>query len=548
MGPKYAAFFAIIFFGAAVGLMPPQLYRYFIQFMQKGGDDVLFKIAAIGVSIAVCAFAASSISILAREWLRCELEAFLRRKVHRSLSETELSQLEAVQRGEWIERISSDLLQAERFLTESFPDQIKNFLMFVGAGSLFLYYSGALGLIPVGTAIGLAILNRAIHQRLRPVLNEIRGLHGEVYQRLIENFEGLRTIRSFCGEAMVEQRFDVRLKLIKSKSLKMIRSFALLIGTNELISQLAVTGILAIAFIQLRSGSITVDDALVYPFYIGVFFNSVATFSRGSHDWNQYFAKGGRLAALFYELPASASTDIQINTPITEILGIDNRIFLKDIELKYPGHERLTAPFDFNISRGEVIGIVGPSGCGKSTLLEFLAGLRPMTANNQRVLLPTTITSYVEQKPYTFEGTIAENLRFGCNVSATTQQLWEALENTSLVHFVRFSGGLDFRLQDRGENLSEGQKYRLGIARAILSDKPFLLLDEPFAALDPQSIQVIIDLINKERQRRGIVIVTHNMPPGLIFDRLIDFATPETTRQTEVVKRGSVSFCVPETV
>lgn len=520
MRGKYALFFLITLLGAAVGLLPPHLYKLFFQSMEHGDAGALVKIAVFGGIVALATMIATGISIYAREWLRCEMEASLRSNVLRALSHTSLQQLEQLNRGEWIACTSSDLGVTEEFLTESFPEQIRNALMFLGSCTLFLYYGGWLGAILLLLAVGLVFLNVRIQKKMQPALDEIRDLHGDVYQQLLENFEGLRTIRSYSGEQMVQENFAHKLRTINKKSLHTMRPFASLIGTNELFILLGMTAVLVLILHRVNQGMLSFDDALVYPFYMGIFFSSVAGFYRSNFDWTMFFTKGARLANLMYNLSDPVKNQTDLVKYVTEQHAT---LAFSQIDLRYPGFPPLTAPFDLTIKRHELVGIIGPSGCGKSTLLEFLAGLRPLEVNGVNTMMKTEFSSYVEQKPYIFEGTIADNLRFGCNQNATDEALWQALKKAHLADFFKARRGLDFYVHERGQNLSEGEKYRLGIARAILSNKPYLLLDEPFAALDAHAIAAIVALLASERAERGIVVVTHYVPASLVFDQMIDF-------------------------
>lgn len=522
VGVKYLLFFLVLVAVAIVDLAPPQIYRYFFQNIHDQNDHVIIKFLFFGISIALCSFLATAVLIYAQEWLRCQIETYLRKTMLSSLSSTGIAKIDTIHRGEWMTSASSDLIQTEDFLAMSFPEQIKNALMFLGLCGLFWFHSGSFGLIPIGIALLLILLNVVVQRRMRPGMNEIRDLHGDVYQRLLENFEGLRTIRSFNGEEMVQKNFFLKLSNINRKSLNIMKSFALLIGSNDCAILLGITGILSLILFQLDLSKMAFADAIIYPFYMGMFFVSVSGFVRSNYDWNIFFTRGARLGNLIYcfTSPSTEKSSVDLGQNYEWQNSLPD---LNDIELRYPGHELLVPLFDLSIRKNEVFGIIGPSGCGKSTLLEFLAGLRPLIVDGKNLLLPTSLTSYVEQKPYLFAGTVADNLRFGCNATVSDERIWQALAKAKLADFLSEKNGLHFQIHDRGQNLSEGQKYRLGITRAILSDKPFLLMDEPFAALDFVSIKAIIDLIDYERTRRGIVIVTHYLPSELIFDRFIDF-------------------------
>ena len=105
------------------------------------------------------------------------------------------------------------------------------------------------------------------------------------------------------------------------------------------------------------------------------------------------------------------------------------------------------------------------------------------------------------------------------------EELWRCLASLGLADLVRARGGLDAELVDRGMNLSEGQRYRLSLARGVLSDRPVLLLDEPFAALDEDSVACVVEAIETERgEGRAILLSTHVMPRGLEPSELISLS------------------------
>lgn len=518
---KYAVFLSVILTSALIGLLPPQLYRYFMQSTNSPSVDALVHLCLFGSFIALCSLVSAVTLIIAKEWLRCEIETYLRNKVLVALCETSLSKLEEVNRGEWLHSVSGDLIETENFLTIALPEQIRNCLIFIFSSTLFIYYGDLFGGYLLLLAMVLVALNVLVQKKLKPALDEIRDLQGQVYQHLLVNFEGVRTIRSFHGEKMVQKKFGENLKRINRKCINTMRSFSFLIGTNEFMILSGITAVLGLIIFRLEIGTLTIDQALVFPFYMGLFFMSVASFYRSNFDWTMFLTKASRLATLIY----CSSQDVPIRNEESASFSKETppRLWYGDIELCHEGYPLLVPPFDMTINYGELLGVIGRSGSGKSTLLEFLAGLRRLRSKGEWCIPSALFSSYVEQKPYLFEGSLNDNLRFGCNADVSDEEIWATLEKAQLATLVKEKNGLQFFIKERGQNLSEGEKYRLGIVRALLAKKPFLLMDEPFAALDPCSIQAIVSLVNAEKMRRGIVIVTHYLPRGLLFDRIIDF-------------------------
>ncbi len=539
LGWRYYLFFGVtISFGAAV-LLPPAYFRFFTTHVQTVSDlnvqKFLPQLFIFGFMVASVLFLSAIGNILLQEWLRLTVESDLRKGVLRSLHLTPLTILENAQRGEWLTRMTGDLQRVEDFLSDFIPNQVRMLAVVIGSAALFILYSGVLALIPILVASILAFLNFRVQVKLSPLLKQMRDLHGGVLQMLVESLEGIRTIRSHSVERFVQKQFEGKLKTITVKSFHAARILGLLIGSNELIVQTMVAFSLSVVTLSFSKGSITLESLLFYPFFIGVFFNAAQGLASGSYDWNRFFIEAGRLAQLLKEEPSDgrgskSAAEIDLNSiSVLEVSAL---------EIGYKDKKPLIKNCDFQIGRGSMCAITGPSGCGKSTFLEVLAGLRPALSGSYRLMgsdgvhfigvisestlaIPLGLCAYVEQRPYIFEGTLRDNLTFGDDAN-NADLLWAYLDKVGLKEYATKNGGLSQILQDRGENLSEGERYRLALARALTLKRPFLICDEPFSALDKKSLNLIVELLNDESQHCGVVLVTHYIPQNLRLSRVFN--------------------------
>lgn len=190
-------------------------------------------------------------------------------------------------------------------------------------------------------------------------------------------------------------------------------------------------------------------------------------------------------------------------------------VVVEAVAYRYPGADTLVLD-DVSLSAGTGLTVItGDSGAGKSTLLDVIAGVCTPNAG--------TVTSgrshYVTQRPFLPDGTIGEALRLGTDVELPQHQLWSALHRVGLGEFVAgLPEGLETPLGDDGFGLSAGQRLRLGLARATLSDAPILLLDEPTAHLDAAGTDLVLDLIRHLAGNRCVVVATHSTDLVAIAD------------------------------
>lgn len=528
-----------------VFLLPQWFLQYFTQHSQGNRTlaetevkQFLTLLLVFGASIAACQWFAIFLGGVLREWLRLTVSVGLRRDAVTSLSRTRIDRLDSGHRGDWMTRMTGDLRSCEFFLTDSLTGQIRQLTMLAGTFGLFLYYSGPIAFALIPAAMLLLWFNAIVQRRMGPTLNEARVIEGDVFQSMIETFEGLRTIRSLGAEQFTLQRLDWQLGRMFQTGMRIMKSMAALMGLNEVGSQLVITAILTLAAYRISEGTLTAADALVYPFYINLFLGSAKALAGATYEWNRFFIEGGRLATMLYDESKQVEDQTKVFGDLDRNVPAVRRLSVQNLTLGYGGHPPVVEGFDFSLQTGEIVAVMGPSGCGKSTFLEAFSGLRFANAGTFAVELntgeerqfsqsPVFLSAFVEQQPYLFVGSFRDNVIMGME-SVSDEALWQALEEVGLAEMVRYRGGLDEILADRGRNLSVGQQYRLALCRALVCGRPFLLMDEPFAALDLESVERVVEALHEERDRgAGVVLITHLLPSRL-----------ETTRVINMKRRG----------
>lgn len=243
------------------------------------------------------------------------------------------------------------------------------------------------------------------------------------------------------------------------------------------------------------------------------FFQPLRTLSQHYHDRASALGAAEGLVALLEPeadeegAPGSAYAETGPDEPQRQRPGT---VALDDVELRHRGRERILGPLSLKVDPGEVVALIGPSGSGKSSLLQLIAGFIAPSAGRVRVT-PTPAIAWLDQRPLIIQGTLAENLRLVAP-GASDEALRDALKQAGLQAWLASTpAGLDTPLGERGVGLSGGEGQRLALARVFLSPAKLVLLDEPTAALDPETErEVIAGLTRLAASGRTLIVATHH--------------------------------------
>ena len=202
---------------------------------------------------------------------------------------------------------------------------------------------------------------------------------------------------------------------------------------------------------------------------------------------------------------------------------IKHHIQFKNVKFSYPNSRAdVLSDVSFRIPSGKLTGIIGASGSGKTTILDIISGLRRINSGEiffdkvpisaLRVKSLRSEIALLTQEPFMFDDTVRNNLSYA-QIDLSEEDLQNALRLSNSLDFINcLPQGLDTRIGDKGSSLSVGQKQRLAIARALLTNASIFLLDEPTSSLDQDSELVIVEMIDMLiRERKTVVVVAHRL-------------------------------------
>jgi ABC-type bacteriocin/lantibiotic exporter with double-glycine peptidase domain len=234
-----------------------------------------------------------------------------------------------------------------------------------------------------------------------------------------------------------------------------------------------------------------------------------------------------------------------------EIIKSIKSIQLKNVSYRYLDTDsEALSNVSLTFNKGTLNAIIGPSGSGKSTLIDIISGYR--NPSQGRVyfdkLEPSgsqinNLVSYVPQQPQIFDGQIIEHISYGMSGKSLSDVIDATILSGAHDFIMEFDDQYQAVLNNNGDNLSGGQRYKIDMARALLSDAPILILDEPTSALDYKSKDSIVATLKKIKKETSkiIIVITHDFSIMPVFDSVVLLEDGKITAQSAPTKLKSIS-------
>ena len=450
--------------------------------------------------------------------------------------------------GDILQRIN-DHSQIEQFLSSTTLTFIFNFVTFIVFGMVLAYYDLQIFLIYLIAGVLYVFWIRFFLARRRTINQKMFGLSAQNHSKIIQLISGIHDIKLTNSE--LEKRWEwenlqiktFRLSLSNLSLEQVQQSGAFLIneGKNILISFLAAKAVI--------EGNLTLGGMMALQYIVGQLngpIESLVGFIQHSQDAKISLERLNEIHTLDDEEPVDKSFISEYNRQAD--------IRIQNMEFSYPGQERPTLNnINLTIPAGKVTAIVGSSGSGKTTLLKLLLrfyevenGQITVGENNLSQILPSRWRAdcgTVMQEGYIFSDSIAKNIAVGVE-KIDHDRLFYAVRVANITPFIeQLPLGYNTKIGDEGIGVSQGQKQRILIARAVYKDPSFLFFDEATNALDANNERIIMQNLNTFFKGKTVIVVAHRLSTVKNADKIVVLEggriIEEGKHQELVQKRGS---------
>lgn len=448
--------------------------------------------------------------------------ADMRQAVFHHLERLPVSYYENTHSGDSISRVNHDVGAVESVFAEDIRRIVTVFSTGIYSAAVMLYLEWRFASAMIALGFLSAYVNTRYAKPLRRISAEIQQNAARQAERLSDLISGSQIGRMFPMLDRLMQRFRNENRHGVRLSIRRTFRSATLNSTNYLLLWINNGGAFILGTLMIMYGQMALGTLIALILLLEEVTN---LFRHTGTMWANMQASLAAAARVFELLDRETEPD-RHPAPAGHGAGLSNGdspflIEIRDGTFGYNDRERIIEGLNLTVREGQVVALVGPSGSGKSTILKLLIGLYPLQGGEiwieGRRLADIALAeqrrkmAYVSQDVYLFEGTIAENIRYG-KADATFEEIVEAARFAQAHDFItKLPDGYDTMVGERGARLSGGQKQRIAIARALLKNAPILLLDEATSALDSESEHAVQQGLERLMKGKTTIAVAHRL-------------------------------------
>jgi ATP-binding cassette subfamily B protein len=528
----------LVYTGTVVAL--PWMIGWTIQSYIRAGDLSGLNLVVLGfVFVAFVQFVSNYIHLRLMALVGQRVLYTLRVDLFHHLQRLSMSFFDRNEVGRVMSRVQNDVQQLQEFLSIMLVT-LADVLSLVGIVAIMLSMNVQLALITL-SVVPLLFLALIVWQRYaRAVFMRARQAIAGVNAGLEENISGVRVVQSLNRERVNIRRFGEANYENLSANLKASRYSAILLPSVEVLTALGLALVVIFGGVMVSEGTLEVGFFLAFALYIHRFFEPVRNLTMQYGSLQRAMVSGNRIFELM-------DTKIEVDDMpgAIHLPPVRGEVRYEGVGFHYKPETPVLQEIDLEIRAGETVALVGPTGAGKTTLVSLLMRLYDVKQGRLTIdghdIREVSLDSLagqmgvVTQEPYLFSGTVKENIRFN-RAKATDEEVVRAAKAVGAHEFIgNMERGYDTPLQERGGNLSIGQRQLISFARALAADPRILILDEATANIDTHTEVLIQRALGELFRDRTALVIAHRLSTIRNADLIV------VVDEGRIVERGTHS-------
>ena len=547
---KIAVFFAIAFAMCSVifNIIGPKVLG---QVTTKLYEGLVAKVAGTGavdfdwigktLLFLLGLYLASSACNLIQGWLMTGVTQKIcyrmRKEIAEKITVVPMSYFNGHSKGDVLSRITNDVDTLGQSLNQSVTQLITSITQIVGVLVMMLSISLPLTGVVVVTLPVAAVVMGVMMRFSQPYFREQQQVLGAVNGIIEEDFAGQNVIQVFDRAEAAVSEFDEKNDRLFISGWRSQFLSGLMMPLMSLVGNAGYVAVVVVGAQLALTGNATPGDIQSFIQYVRNFTQPVQQLANVSNTMQSMAAATERVFEFLAAPEEGQSADPQ--TPEAR----DGLVEFEHVKFGYDPAKPIIHDFTCTAEPGQTVAIVGPTGAGKTTLIKLLQRFYDVDAGSLRVdgadvrvwdrAALREEFAMVLQDTWLFNGTIRENIRYG-RPDATDAEVEAAAKAARCDHFIHtLAGGYDFMINEEGTNLSQGQRQLVTIARAVLADRPALILDEATSNVDTRTEELIQRAMDALMQGRTSFVIAHRLSTIRNADVIL------VLRDGDIVEKGT---------
>lgn len=507
----------------------------------NGTGDVDFAWIAKTLGFLLCLYLASSACSLIQGWLMTGVTQKIcyrmRKEIAAKIAVVPMSYFNGHSKGDVLSRITNDVDTLGQSLNQSVTQLITSVTQIIGVLVMMLSISLPLTGVTVLTLPAAAIILAVMIHFSQPYFREQQQVLGTVNGIIEEDFAGQNVIQVFDRAEASIGEFDRENDRLFISGWRSQFLSGLMMPLMSLVGNMGYVGVVVVGAQLALTGNATPGDIQSFIQYVRNFTQPVQQLGNVSNTMQSMAAATERV----FEFLAAPEEEQKADAQIPE--KRPGHVEFDHVKFGYTPDKTIIHDFSCEAQPGQTIAIVGPTGAGKTTLIKLLQRFYDVDGGSLRVegvdvrdwdrAALRGEFAMVLQDTWLFNGTIRENIRYG-RPDASDAEVEAAARAARCDHFIHtLAGGYDFMINEEGTNLSQGQRQLVTIARAILADRPALILDEATSNVDTRTEELIQRAMDALMQGRTSFVIAHRLSTIRNADVIL------VIRDGDIVEKGT---------
>lgn len=515
-----------------------------LQYRESG---VLFLPLALFAANQVVNFAANYIHLVALARVGQGVLYTLRAEMFAHLQRLSASFMDRNEAGRVMSRVQNDVTQLQEFLS-IIVLSLGDLLSLVGIIVVMFLMNAQLALVTLASVPVLFLVLAAWQRVAWRSFMRVRRAISVVNSGLQENISGVRVVQAMGRERVNLRQFDGVNREHLQANLQAARLSAALMPVVEVLTAVSIALVIVLGGRMVIEGTLEVGFLVGFILYIQRFYDPIRNITMQYTQLQRAMTSGVRIFELLDTKP-----EVQDKPDGAELPPIRGDVRFEGVHFAYDPANEVLKGIDLDMKAGQTVALVGQSGAGKTTMVALIARFYDVTGGRILVdghdLRDITRSSLarqmamVLQEPFLFSATVKENIVFN-HSGATDEQVVEAAKVAGAHDFiVRLPQGYDTRLEERGQNLSLGQRQLISFARAVLADPRILVLDEATANIDTHTERLIQEALGRVLKGRTAIVIAHRLSTVRNADLIVVLENGRIAEQgthRELLARGAL--------